>query len=1061
MVFYLHLNKIYSMSRFTPLTKDDLMREIRLFIAGTSTYPIINDWDVSHITDMSSLFKETSFNSDISGWTVGQVTNMQAMFMQSIFNQPIGGWNVSNVKDMTCMFYKNTKFNQPIGGWIVSNVTHMDYMFYMAMDFNQNLTTWEVPDPTSMFLGALSMPPSNQPKQRNPHAIAPIAPIAPIAELPLFEFIQDIMYHSLREDFIHNYLQRISAVYEEGLASEVYHYGLNCKYGVELEFQVSDGLTPQNRYTIGNKINNCIVNQNTDDFYKYQFDMNNADTIRTQQQEQDLILSTTRIQPRLADDFNEWTNFLVEVSDSYHANTHAGTPTSTEPKIGPSGFKIEMDPGVQFSVAPDRLRYNRLPTDYLPVNSRTIFFKADEVAYPPPLLYNKLTFPNDLSVNTCTVRDIVRDLKGLHAPIVDKLELVSPILVNEPFRLNGNNVPLGSLMLDNIVHHLCAHGNILFTHNDAFHIHLSKNQKTPAELLGPSGLETSREEIVGFTKLFWLFEPLLFAGHPLYKSTNEIPGYQSIQSLFTYNEILGDSTDAIFARLHTLCIRNERQDEVHDCRYLALNIMNIIEGGIGTVEIRLGHSTMDSEAVQTNIQLFQVLFHYNLYLLHRDRDQGKALFDSHNFLLRCGLTTCIPYYCNQTPEDYDTLPAQLPIRPPIGATPSQGRPFRGFFKSCVNKEYRTQIIKNSGLLFACITGSIPLMTIYFKYVNLWHSDIQPIPRTQSAAIVTNSKVADQTYYPVYFSNTLNVIILDWADINSPAYLALPIVPIATDAYTPVAQRRSEGISHIQFQPIRMFTEYTPNPAIAGLQHGSPSCTARTTDFQTRSMFNQGNPVYKWPRLRNGIANNRDQERAFLDIQNGPIGPDGYPLYQGQNQKSQTELLNYKIFNGRYLGGHKKTKLKKSKGKGTRKKNGGAFPIQDTHMIQITEKELLTPVIEYEVPIFHLNKARDGYTMTSNKEKVMFYRTSNFSEVIEPNPLLSKIGSELIQQKILTSDELKLLNEHNYVEIGLYIKNEYTQQLLGELSEILKMDKHKLQQIKNCYINVYKSAKKII
>ena len=56
--------------------------------AATATYGIINGWDVSTVTDMSSLFKDLStFNNDISGWNVGAVTNMEYMFSgASAFN---------------------------------------------------------------------------------------------------------------------------------------------------------------------------------------------------------------------------------------------------------------------------------------------------------------------------------------------------------------------------------------------------------------------------------------------------------------------------------------------------------------------------------------------------------------------------------------------------------------------------------------------------------------------------------------------------------------------------------------------------------------------------------------------------------------------------------------------------------------------------------------------------------------------------------------------------------------------------------------------------------------
>ena len=49
---------------------------------GSGTYGVMNTWDVSLITDMSSLFdSKQNFNEDISNWNVSSVTNMYGMFV--------------------------------------------------------------------------------------------------------------------------------------------------------------------------------------------------------------------------------------------------------------------------------------------------------------------------------------------------------------------------------------------------------------------------------------------------------------------------------------------------------------------------------------------------------------------------------------------------------------------------------------------------------------------------------------------------------------------------------------------------------------------------------------------------------------------------------------------------------------------------------------------------------------------------------------------------------------------------------------------------------------------
>ena len=104
----------------------------------------IGNWDVSNVTTMQFMFRNTTFNQDISNWDVSNVRNMDEMFNVTNFNQPIGNWDVSNVTDMSGMFYLNEFFNQPIGNWDVSNVTNMRSMFKRAYSFNQDISSWNV-----------------------------------------------------------------------------------------------------------------------------------------------------------------------------------------------------------------------------------------------------------------------------------------------------------------------------------------------------------------------------------------------------------------------------------------------------------------------------------------------------------------------------------------------------------------------------------------------------------------------------------------------------------------------------------------------------------------------------------------------------------------------------------------------------------------------------------------------------------------------------------------------------------------------------------------------------
>jgi surface protein len=113
----------------------------------------IGSWNVSNVTDMSHMFCTSDFNQDIGSWNVGKVTNMYQMFTAAFsFNQDIGGWNVSEVTNMSGMFSSAFSFNQDIGSWNVSKVTNMQSMFDHAETFNQDIGSWDVSSVTDMWI---------------------------------------------------------------------------------------------------------------------------------------------------------------------------------------------------------------------------------------------------------------------------------------------------------------------------------------------------------------------------------------------------------------------------------------------------------------------------------------------------------------------------------------------------------------------------------------------------------------------------------------------------------------------------------------------------------------------------------------------------------------------------------------------------------------------------------------------------------------------------------------------------------------------------------------------
>ena len=116
-------------------------------------------WDVSSVTDMSSVFASaSSFDGDLSSWDVSSVTNMYSMFYNAFdFNGDLSSWDVSSVTNMNSMFLSASSFNGDLSSWDVSSVTNMNSMFFSASSFNGDLSIWDVSsvtDMNSMFLGA-------------------------------------------------------------------------------------------------------------------------------------------------------------------------------------------------------------------------------------------------------------------------------------------------------------------------------------------------------------------------------------------------------------------------------------------------------------------------------------------------------------------------------------------------------------------------------------------------------------------------------------------------------------------------------------------------------------------------------------------------------------------------------------------------------------------------------------------------------------------------------------------------------------------------------------------
>jgi len=110
-------------------TSDALQAAVNAWFSGTpgdkqaviDKYGDISVWRFADaVTDMSTLFNGGDLGGiDISNWDVSHVTNMEAMFRDSNFNGDISSWQVGNVTNMSGMFDGAIYFHQDISGWVL------------------------------------------------------------------------------------------------------------------------------------------------------------------------------------------------------------------------------------------------------------------------------------------------------------------------------------------------------------------------------------------------------------------------------------------------------------------------------------------------------------------------------------------------------------------------------------------------------------------------------------------------------------------------------------------------------------------------------------------------------------------------------------------------------------------------------------------------------------------------------------------------------------------------------------------------------------------------------
>ena len=101
---------------YHPKDRDELRSLIKELLKERGKDADLNDIDVSNVTNMIAMFRQSNFNNDISNWDVSNVKNMDLMFTNSKFNRDISKWDVNKDTIMRLMFY-NCPLGENIPKW--------------------------------------------------------------------------------------------------------------------------------------------------------------------------------------------------------------------------------------------------------------------------------------------------------------------------------------------------------------------------------------------------------------------------------------------------------------------------------------------------------------------------------------------------------------------------------------------------------------------------------------------------------------------------------------------------------------------------------------------------------------------------------------------------------------------------------------------------------------------------------------------------------------------------------------------------------------------------------
>ncbi len=818
------------------------------------------------------------------------------------------------------------------------------------------------------------------------------------------------------------------------------HPGLNCRYGIELEF-----LASRNRYVIGNRVNSCMWKQNSVWWGR------NFNALHPIHQN----LPSGPKQITNGPSFDEYSSFFVEVTQEHGGVSHKGDHRCEQ--NGNAGLRIENDTSVLLdNNGPGITLWSlKKPMNFMETDLRD----AAAPAWGPlarGLRHDICISEYNTPDNTCAdfkLRPGNRWNVGGDTEFIlnDQNEFVSNVLTNANVMYpHGNNpvgpklLPLGSLLLDNVFNHMKAHTIVLATQRMGFHLHLSEfpmpaMPAMPAMLAIPAipAVDENRKSmIVGFIKLFWAFEPLLFSFHPSYRSRSD--WCQSLQSIFTFqeikglaannynrnviwNDLMGDDNWADTSPISGTS-RKVRGGQYMGQRYVGLNIQNCRPGGIGTIEARIGHSSFSSDFVQAYINVLQNLFQLNRALIAYDSTTpGRRLYQSHTWILNfLNDTNAIPSYTRFTPEQYNTMPPHdtnynLPV---AGVNPVH----HGFFWGVGDPARCGRILTKQIQVFYALTNSIDPFRILIPWINFYHDG------------TTNS-----------WNNSKQLITtLNFNDIfaSMNAFIERPTM---ADGIHPANNWNS-------FKSVLLGSDYFINANNQNDLNNPCKTCSQNPAGQCAPDYNNGYYPYIQGNSRQFLNQSTDEHNIYTETCAG----------RQLKFKTQTELIKAKTgLNGahNYRGGYRKKTRKqrqiKLKGgrRNTNNTNNSTRKINmninsNNNMTKNTQTTTNDP-FEY----YRANQGAASIILREMKGKLEAAYT-DWMGGLTVNSALTTIVNTLLNRNIVSKKQLHTLCDNRYIDFYIFLMDQHYHKsaLIKELAKF-KIDESKIEEIRAVYTEI--------